>query len=62
MLPRVIAEPESSEYGYTIAKAHEAGYDSYMTGIGFIGLVNKLRATNTDIEKKSGPLRQLLNK
>ncbi|XP_065208665.1 poly(A)-specific ribonuclease PARN-like isoform X2 [Planococcus citri] len=37
-------EPESSEFGYseTESKAHEAGYDAYMTGLAFITLTAHL--------------------
>lgn len=55
-------EPASPEYGYTDVKEHEAGYDSYMTGICFIGLARKLNINNADISSKSPQLRPLLNK
>lgn len=57
-------EPTSPEYGYDdeTVKEHEAGYDSYMTGVCFLGLAKKLNITNADISSKSQQLRPLLNK
>lgn len=58
-----LKEPESPEYGYNdIVKEHEAGYDSYMTGVCFIGLARKLNVNNADITAKSAHLRPFLNK
>ncbi|XP_055310617.1 poly(A)-specific ribonuclease PARN-like isoform X2 [Sitodiplosis mosellana] len=61
-LPQI--EPASPEYGYTEtnSKQHEAGYDSYMTGVCFLGLARKLNVNNADISSKSAQLRPLLNK
>lgn len=55
-------EPESPEYGYKDIKEHEAGYDSFMTGVCFLGLVKKLNIENKDISSKCPNLRPLLNK
>lgn len=43
-------------------KEHEAGYDSYMTGVCFIALARKMNVNNKDISSKSPQLRPLLNK
>lgn len=57
-------EPMAPQYGYTdeTIKEHEAGYDSFMTGVCFLGLVRKLNINNKDISSKSPQLRPLLNK
>ena len=53
----------SDEYGYDgVVKEHEAGYDSYMTGVSFLGLMKKLNINNSDISSKCPQLRPLLNK
>lgn len=56
------AEPASPEYGYSDIKEHEAGYDSFMTGVCFLGLVRKMNINNSDISSKCPQLRPLLNK
>lgn len=51
------------EYGYdSVTKEHEAGYDSYITGVSFIGLARKMHVSNADISSKSTHLRPFLNK
>lgn len=55
-------EPASPAYGYSDVKEHEAGYDSFMTGVCFLGLVKKLNINNSDISSKCPQLRPLLNK
>lgn len=53
---------ESPEYGYEAVKEHEAGYDSFITGVCFIGLVKQLHIKYEDISPKSTQLRNFLNK
>lgn len=56
-------EPMAPEYGYdSVTKEHEAGYDSYITGVSFIGLARKMHVNNADISSKSTHLRPFLNK
>lgn len=47
-------EPESSEYGYSMSnpKDHEAGYDSYQTGICFLALADYMNIKPCDIKSK----------
>ncbi|XP_031620480.1 poly(A)-specific ribonuclease PARN-like isoform X2 [Contarinia nasturtii] len=59
-LPKI--EPASAEYAYNKTKEHEAGYDSYMTGVCFIALAKKLNVKNTEFSAKATQLRHLVNK
>lgn len=58
----VNAEADSAEYEYTEIKEHEAGYDSYMTGVCFIGLALELHVKSDELTFKSHHLRNFLNK
>lgn len=61
-LPNFIAAGE--EYGYSLDddKAHEAGYDSFICGVCFFGMVKKLHVPMGDVLEKSPILRPLLNR
>lgn len=53
---------DSPEYEYTEIKEHEAGYDSYMTGVCFIALSLELHVKSDELNSKSHHLRNFLNK
>lgn len=53
---------DSAEYEYTEIKEHEAGYDSYMTGVCFIALSLELHVKSDELNSKSHHLRNFLNK
>ncbi|KAJ6643112.1 Poly(A)-specific ribonuclease PARN, partial [Pseudolycoriella hygida] len=55
-------EAESKEYSYSLddPKEHEAGYDSFITGVCFATMANYLNIC--DISEKSPRLRQIINR
>lgn len=57
-----LTEAESAEYEYVENKEHEAGYDSYMTGVCFIALALELHVKSDELNFKSHQLRNFLNK
>lgn len=58
--------PAGEEFGYSLeeekAKAHEAGFDSLISGICFLGMAKKLEVPLGDVLEKSPVLRPFLNR
>lgn len=59
-----ITEAEAEEYSYSLdkPKEHEAGYDSFITGVCFVTMANYIQIDSCDISEKSSRLRHILNK
>lgn len=55
-------EADGPEYGYSSEKEHEAGYDSYMTGVCFIAMAIEMEVKLEDLNSKSAAIRSYLNK
>lgn len=55
-------EGEGPEYSYTEEKEHEAGYDSYITGVCLVGLAKDLNINISEISPKNAHIRNFLNK
>lgn len=47
---------------YTAAKEHEAGYDSYITGVCFVALAKEIKVNVSEMTSKNPHLRSYLNK
>lgn len=61
-LPNIL--PAGDEYGYSLEddKAHEAGYDSLICGICFVGMIKKIGVPLGDVLEKSPILKPFLNR
>lgn len=60
----IVTEAEAEEYSYSLdePKEHEAGYDSFITGVCFATMANYLQIDSCDINEKSPRLRHILNR
>lgn len=47
---------------YSEAKEHEAGYDSFITGVCFVALANYMKIGITELTPKNARIRKYLNK
>lgn len=63
-LTLIVTEADSEEYSYSLdtPKEHEAGYDSFVTGVCFITMANYLKINSCDISEKSSQLRHIMNR